>query len=126
MNLFENIRLDDGMKVDLHIFENEIDITIIVGLQDIQQANDILMVMGIELLQEHDLAKGALCVGRILKGIEDLLQGDRTTSGTIDGLPNDTVSLTTKGEREGGTQSATGGGGKSAGRFMQDCESKTS
>ena len=50
-------------------------------------------MMRIQLLQEHDLTKRALCVGGILKCVEDLLQCDSATGGTIDGLPYDAVCL---------------------------------
>jgi hypothetical protein len=42
--------------------------------EHVEQANDVLVMMRVQLLQEHDLAKRALRVGAVLKRVENLLQ----------------------------------------------------
>lgn len=46
-----------------------------------------------QLLQEHDLAKGPLRVGRAGKRIEDLLERDGVAVAAVDGAPDDAVGL---------------------------------
>ena len=60
------------MEVGLHELEDEVEILVVLCANDLVQLDDIGMV---ELLEEDDLAEGALRIGGVLKGIEDLLEG---------------------------------------------------
>ena len=53
--------------------------------------NYVLVV--VHFLQEHDFTKCALCVCRVLKRVEDLLQRDGVPRFLIDGFPDDAVRL---------------------------------
>lgn len=46
-----------------------------------------------ELLQEHDLAKRPLRIGRAREGVEDLLERDGLAVAPVDGPPHDAVRL---------------------------------
>lgn len=59
------------MKIRLHELEDKVEILIIFSSDDLVQFDDVGVI---ELLQESDLAKGALCVGGVLEGIEDLFE----------------------------------------------------
>ena len=52
-----------------HIFENEIDISIIISSHHIEQANDVLMM--IQLLQKHDFTICSLSISRILRTVTE-------------------------------------------------------
>ena len=60
------------MEIGLHELEDEVEILVVLCTDDLVQLDDIGMV---ELLEEDDLAEGALRIGGVLKGIEDLLEG---------------------------------------------------
>lgn len=45
-------------------------VSVLTCFEHVEQSNDIFVVMRIELLQEHDLAERALCVGGVLEGCE--------------------------------------------------------
>ena len=47
--------------------------------------------MALHLLQEHDLAEGALRVSGILEGVEDFLQRDDVLCPPIGGPPHDAI-----------------------------------
>jgi hypothetical protein len=59
------------MKVGLHELEDKVEILIIFSPNDLVQFDYVGVV---KLLQEGDLAEGALCVGGVLEGIEDLFE----------------------------------------------------
>mmetsp|Transcript_603 Transcript_603/g.2296 ORF Transcript_603/g.2296 Transcript_603/m.2296 type:complete len:371 (+) Transcript_603:176-1288(+) len=71
VNILEDVGADDSVQVGLHVVADQVDILVVVGLQHVGQSHDVLVA--IELLQEHDLAEGALRIGGILEGIEALL-----------------------------------------------------
>lgn len=60
------------MEICLHELEDEVEILVIFCADDLVQLDDVGVV---ELLQEDDLAEGALGIGGMLEGIEDLLEG---------------------------------------------------
>lgn len=69
VDFFEDVGSDDGMEVDLHVFENQIYVFIIVRLEDIQQSDNVLVVGDVQFLQKHDLAKGSLGIGGVLRRV---------------------------------------------------------
>jgi len=93
VHLFEDVCADDGVKIGLHVLEHEVDIAVVLGLHNIQQLEDVLMIA--ELLKEHDLTEGSLCIGGVLEGIKDLLHSDDFASLYRHSLPHNTVSALT-------------------------------
>ena len=81
------------MQVRVHEVEHQVYVAVVLGADHILQADDIL-VPG-KLLQEDDLAEGALGVGRILECVKVLLKGHDLLGLLINGLPHDTVGALT-------------------------------
>lgn len=86
MDFFKDASPDHGVEVGLHKLENEVDITIVFGAMDVVEFDDVRVI---EFIEEHDLAEGALRVGGVLKGVENLLESDgRVLAPLVDGSPN--------------------------------------
>ena len=66
---------------------------VILGLEDIFQADDIFVVS--QLLQEHNLTEGTLGIGGVLERIENLLESHDVACLLVGGLPHDAVRLFT-------------------------------
>ena len=58
-------------RQSLHELEEEVDVLVVVGADGLVQLDDVGVV---ELFQDLDFAEGALGVGGVLEGVEDLLQ----------------------------------------------------
>lgn len=74
-----------------HVLKEEVDVLVVIGLHDVKKSNNVLVVS--ELLQEDDLAEGALGVRGVLKGAEDLLQGEDLVCLLVLNLPDNAVGL---------------------------------
>ena len=85
----EDVGADDGVEVGLHVVEDEVDVLVVLRLQHVLQPDDVLVPR--QPLQVHDLAEGALCVGRVLEGVKDLLQRDDPLGLLVDRLEDDGV-----------------------------------
>ena len=85
----EDVGADDGVEVGLHVVEDEVDVLVVLRLQHVLQPDDVLVPR--QPLQVHDLAEGALRVGGVLEGVEDLLEGDRLLVLLVDRLEDDGV-----------------------------------
>lgn len=83
---------DDVMEICFHEFEEQVDIFIVIGADSIVEFDDVGVL---ELLQNLDLSIGALGVGGVLEGIEDLLQGHHLLGPLILHLPDVAVSART-------------------------------
>jgi hypothetical protein len=71
------------------MLEDQVNVFIILSAVHVVKANDVLVV---QLVEEHDLPESALGISRILKGIEDLLQGHRHVLGPfVQRFPNHPV-----------------------------------
>ncbi len=86
--ILKNVLADHTMQVDLHIFEHQIDIFVVICLYDVVQLDYVLVV---ELLQEHYLSVGTLGVSRVLERIENLLEGQDLPRLFILNLPDMSV-----------------------------------
>ena len=76
----------------LHKVEDEVDVAVVLGLHEILQRDDVGMRLGrLQRHQVHDLAEGALGVGRVLEGVEDLLERHHLLGLLVDGLEDDGV-----------------------------------
>lgn len=89
MNVLEDLGSDDGMKIGLHEIEDQVEVFVVLGADQVLQRNDVGVPA--ELPEKNDLAEGALGIGGILECIKDLLDGDGTLSLLVDCLPNDSV-----------------------------------
>lgn len=91
MLILEDVFADDAVQVDVHELEHEIYVFVIVSFDDVYELDDVVVV---ELLQEYDLAVGALRIRRMLKRIEDLLEGVYLVGAPIEHLPDVAVGAT--------------------------------
>lgn len=66
MNVFENgLAFDDVVKVRLHVLEDEVNVTVVVGLDDVMELNDIRVLA--ELLEENYFTVSSLFVFVVIK-----------------------------------------------------------
>lgn len=61
---------DESMEIDIHMFEEQVDIFVVSGSNGLLKANDVVMF---ELPQEHNFSVGPLCICGIGEGIKVLL-----------------------------------------------------
>ena len=73
------------------MLENEVYISVATGRNDALELNDVGVA---ELTKEHDLAIGALCVGRVAKCIKIFLESLDCASVTVDDLPHVSIGAT--------------------------------
>ncbi len=71
VHVFEYAFGDDVVQVCLHELEEQVDVFVVVGADCLVQLYDVWVV---ELLQDLNFAVGALSVGGVLEGVEDLLE----------------------------------------------------
>lgn len=70
MSFSQDILSYESKEIDVHMFEDKIDIPVILSTDHFLQFDDI----GVrEFHQEHDFSVGALCIGRVIEGIEIFL-----------------------------------------------------
>ena len=89
VNGLKDARFARGSQVSRHVVEYEINVLVVARLEDILQANDVLVAC--QPLQIHDLTKGALRVCCILEGPKDLLDRNCRPRLLVDGLVYDGV-----------------------------------
>lgn len=68
---------NDLVEVGFHVFENHVEVLLVFGGEDLEELDDVLVVG--ELLEEDHFAEGALGVGSILEGVENLEWDERVT-----------------------------------------------
>ena len=91
--VFEDVRANHRVQVGVHEVKDEVDVTVVLGADNVLQADDVFMAG--ELLQKDDLAEGALRVGCVLEGVEIFLKGNDLLGLLINGLPHNTVGTLT-------------------------------
>ena len=79
------------MKVNIHVFEDEINVLVILGSDDVIDFDDILLF---ELFKEHDFSVGSLGIGGVGKGIKIFFKGLKLFGFAISDFPDDSVSST--------------------------------
>ena len=77
------------MQICFHILKDHIEISVIFGLDDRKQFDDIIVLR--ELFEEDDFPVGPLGIRRVLECVEHLLEGHDLLRFTIKSLPNYTV-----------------------------------
>ena len=86
--LLEEVLADERVEVDVHEFEEDVDVLVAGRANDLPQLHDVGVA---EALQEHDLAVGALGVRGVLEGVEVLLQREALPRLPLHHLPHDPV-----------------------------------
>jgi hypothetical protein len=86
---FEDLGADDRVEVGLHVVEDHVDVLVVLGLDDVEQADDVFVA--VKLLQEHDLSESSLRICRIVERVEHLLEGDLLSVLLVDGLSDDSI-----------------------------------
>jgi hypothetical protein len=89
MHVQQNVRANDRVDVGLEAFENHVDIGIVLGAMDAEEAHDKGMV--VELFQKRYFAIGALGVRCVLECPENFLQGNNLLSLLVHNTPDNTV-----------------------------------
>lgn len=79
------------MQVGLHILENEVEISWVVGLDDPLEFDDVDVF---ELMQDGHLSVGSLRVYIILKGVENFLESVFFSRLFVNNLPDVAVGAT--------------------------------
>lgn len=51
--LTQNVRMNDRMQIDFHIFKYEINILVVLGFQHVQQTDDVFVVGRVQLLERQ-------------------------------------------------------------------------
>lgn len=85
MDILEYLLADGVVQICLHVLEDQVQVLVVVGTQDIVQLYYILVA---QLMQVANLPVRALGVDRVLEGIEDLLQRKGRVTLTITHLPH--------------------------------------
>ena len=88
MSFRQDILAYECEEVDVHMFEDKVDISIILSADDFFQLDDIGVA---ELHQEHDFSVGALCVGGVIEGIKIFLEGFDAPGFLVGYLPDVSV-----------------------------------
>lgn len=58
VDVFHDVGPDDCMEVGLHEVEDQVDVLVVLGLEDVQQGHDV--AVAVELLQEDDLGRAGV------------------------------------------------------------------
>jgi hypothetical protein len=82
---------DKCMKVYIHVFEDKINVFVILGSDDVINFDDILVF---ELFEEHDFAVGSLGISGVGKGVKILFKGFKLFGFAVSDFPDDSVSST--------------------------------
>ena len=60
VNILQNFRLDHHMQIRLHKITDYVNVHVVIRPEYIRDRNDVLM--SVQLLQEHNLSVGTLCI----------------------------------------------------------------
>ena len=95
MRLLEDIGAYNGVQIGLHVLEHQIDVLVVFGLVHVKELHDVLVPLAPararDGLEVDNLSPCPLRVGRVLEGVEDLLQRDRLARGQLRRLPHDPI-----------------------------------
>ena len=87
----QDVLLDDGVQVDVHVLENEVDVAVVFRPDHFFQLNDVRVAY---LHQEHYLSVGPLGISRIVKSVKILFEGLHFATLLVNDLPDVPVSST--------------------------------
>lgn len=85
MDVLEYALRNDVMQVCLHELKQQINVLVVVSADSVHQFDNVGVV---QLLEDLDFAVGALGVGGVLEGIEDLLESEDALGGLLLDLPD--------------------------------------
>ena len=94
VDIFQDVRSNDGMQVSVHKVEDKIDVAIIFGTNRVLQANNVLVT--VQFLQKDNLSEGPLGIRGILESVKILLERDNFLGTLVNSLPHDTVGTFTE------------------------------
>lgn len=55
----QHVLADEGIEVDVHVFEQDVDVFLVHGADNLFGLDDVGVV---EFFEVHDLSEGALCI----------------------------------------------------------------
>ena len=80
------------MKVRLHEVEDKVDVPVVLGFHEVLQLDDVgVRLRRLQCHEVHDFAEGALSVGRVLEGVENLFERNDLLRLLINGLEHDGI-----------------------------------
>jgi hypothetical protein len=88
---FQNIFSYQGIEVDVHKLEDEVDVALVLSFDYFLKGDDVRML---DLIEEHDFAVRALGVSGVLERVEVLFQCVNCLVFFVDHFPYDAVSST--------------------------------
>lgn len=92
MFFLENVALaDKSVKINIHMFEDKIDVLIIISFHYFLEGDDVGMF---ELLQEHNFSVDSLRIGGVREGIKIFLKGFESFSFPIRYFPHMPIGTT--------------------------------
>ena len=94
MDIFQYIRSNNGMQICIHKIKYKINISIILGSDNILQSNDVFMSR--QFLEKNDFSKSPLCICSVLEGIEIFLESHNFLCPFINCFPHNTISSFSK------------------------------
>lgn len=89
VDVLQDVGPDNCVQVRVHEIENQVDITVVFGSDDVLESNDVFVP--IKLLQEYDLSESTLGICCILEGVEVLFKGHDLFGPFVNGFPDNTV-----------------------------------
>jgi len=89
VDVFEDVGTDDGVQVGVHEVEHEVDVTIVLSADHVLKTDYVFVPS--QLLQEDDLAEGALSIRGVLESVEVLFERDDFLGALVNRLPDDAV-----------------------------------
>jgi hypothetical protein len=90
MNILQNVGLDHRVQIGLHVVENQVDVSVVLGSDHILKPNNVVMSM--QFLEKDNLSKRSLGICSILKCIKYFFKGNDFLSALVDSLPHNSVS----------------------------------
>jgi hypothetical protein len=89
MNILQNVGLDHGVQVGLHVVKNQVDVSVVLRSDHILKPNNVVVSM--QFLEENYLSERSLGICCILKSIKYFFKGHDFLSALVDGLPHNSV-----------------------------------
>ena len=86
VDVFADVSSDHCVQVRVHELEHQVQVYVILRLFHRDQLDDV--VVGAQLLQEHDFSESALSISRVREGSKDLFESDSFSVFLFNGLPH--------------------------------------
>lgn len=89
VGLFQQALADYREEVALHVREDQVDVAVVVGFYYVFELHEVWV--GLQFLEDADLAVGALCVFYVTESIEYFFQGEDLLGFFANHLPDVSV-----------------------------------